>query len=384
MTIAIEASPAGPQVPATQPAGSDRRGSWIPNGRMIAAKILELRKRRGLMIALITVDIGLPTIFLAVRLTSHAVDPKSYGPAGGYDVFTGLVSSLMYIFGFIVAATLGCTAGCSDLSDGVFRHLVVTGRSRLALYLARIPAGVAIFAPLVAIGFAIVCTVCVYAAPSTLSYQGTSVPAGLSVKGFEAWSEAHYSEVICDFPYKGNLVASFPCGPNGLIRPNGAAAGGATTTPTAQYKAAVVEIAKFNYNSYKNTFLSPPVSLMVESGLWVELEALVGFVIGLGLGSLIGQRTVSVILMIVLELIVTPIVSRTPLLHFVNLQRAVVGLATANLEPKALVPAFGNSGGPGAVGHSVPETAKEAAFVIVCWLVAWSVIGARRMMKRDA
>ncbi|MGA8679930.1 MAG: hypothetical protein ABSB54_02715 [Acidimicrobiales bacterium] len=382
MTIAIEASPAGPQMPGMQPAGRDRRGSWIPNGRMIAAKILELRKRRGLMIALIAVDIGLPAIFLAVRLISHAVDPKSYGPAGGYDVFTPLVSNLMYVFGFIVAATLGCTAGCSDLSDGVFRHLVVTGRSRLALYLARIPAGTAIFAPLVAVGFAIVCVVCVYAAPTTLSYQGVAVPQGLSVTGFETWAEAHYSEVICDFPYPGNL-GNFPCGPNGLISPTGAAAGGVTTTPTAEYKAAAVKIARFNYDSYKNTFLVPPVSLMIESGLWVELEALTGFMIGLGLGSLIGQRTVSVILMIVLELIVTPIVARTPIPHLVNLQRAIVGVSTAHLEPKALVPVFGGGGGPGAVSHSVPETTKEAAFVIVCWLVAWSVIGARRMMKRD-
>jgi len=383
MTIALEASPASPHVPGMQPPRPDRRGSWIPNGRMIVAKILELRKRRGLMIALIAVDIGLPTIFLAVRLISHAVDPKSYGPAGGYDVFTPLVSNEMYVLGFIVAATLGCTAGCSDLADGVFRHLVVTGRSRLALYLARIPAGVAIFAPLVAFGFAIVCTVCVYAAPTTLNYQGVIVPPGLSVNGFETWAEAHYGEAICDFPYQGNL-ANFPCGPNGLIRPKGAAPGGVKTTPTAEYKAAAVKIAKFNYSSYKNTFLSPPVSLMVESGLWVELEALVGFIIGLGLGSLIGQRTVSVILMIVLELIVTPLVSRTTLPHFINLQRAVVGLATATLEPKALVPVFGGGGGPGAVSHSVPETTKEAAFVIVCWLVAWTVIGARRMMKRDA
>ena len=36
-------------------------------------------------------------------------------------------------FGFIVATTVGCTAGSRDLTEGMFRHLVVTGRSRLAL-----------------------------------------------------------------------------------------------------------------------------------------------------------------------------------------------------------------------------------------------------------
>ena len=62
-------------------------------------------------------------------------------------------------FGFIMAATVGGTAGSRDLAEGMFRHLVVTGRSRLALYLARIPAGLAIVLPMVAIGYAIVCAV---------------------------------------------------------------------------------------------------------------------------------------------------------------------------------------------------------------------------------
>ena len=86
----------------------------------------------------------------------------------------------MYIFGFIVAATLGCTAGSADLGEGMFRHLVVTGRSRPAIYFARIPAGLAIVVPLVAVGFQIVCAVCVFAAPKTLNYQGVNVPAGLA------------------------------------------------------------------------------------------------------------------------------------------------------------------------------------------------------------
>ena len=130
---------------------------------MVTTRFMELRKRRGLMITLVAVNIGLPVLFLSIRLISHAVDPKSYGPAGGYGVFTDLVAGVLFIFGFIVAATVGCTAGSVDLTEGMFRHLVITGRSRLALYLARIPAGLAIVLPIVAVGFAIVCTVCVLA-----------------------------------------------------------------------------------------------------------------------------------------------------------------------------------------------------------------------------
>ena len=177
----------------------DHRGSPIPTGAMIATRFMELRKRRGLMIALIVVNIGIPTVFLVVRLLAHAIAPKSYGPAGGYSIYTSLVAGVMYVFGFIVAATLGCTAGSVDLSEGMFRHLVVTGRSRLALYLARIPAGLAIVVPLVAIGFIIVCSVCVFAAPTKLNYDGVNVPAGLSRAGLENWAADHPSLVMCDF-----------------------------------------------------------------------------------------------------------------------------------------------------------------------------------------
>jgi len=31
-----------------------------------------------------------------------------------------LIVAVMYVFGFIVAATLGCTAGSVDLSEGMF------------------------------------------------------------------------------------------------------------------------------------------------------------------------------------------------------------------------------------------------------------------------
>ena len=48
---------------------------------------------------------------------------------------------------------------------------------------------------------------------------------------------------------------------------------------------------------------------MIEAGLWIELEAAVGFILGLGLASLMGQRSVPVILLIVLQMILTPILS---------------------------------------------------------------------------
>jgi hypothetical protein len=392
MTLAPDTSSAAAN--ATSVAVSrDRRGSWIPTGGMIATRFMELRKRRGLMVTLVGVTIGIPTIFLVIRLLLHAFDPHSYGPAGGYDIFNHLVVVVLYVFGFIVAATLGCTAGSVDLTEGMFRHLVVTGRSRLALYLARIPAGLAIIGPLVAIGFAIVCGVCVFAAPTTLNYRGVNVPGGLSLPALENYAASHADQIVCGFPYNGPPPVNVPCGNGALGAPggqiiNGSPGSGTAGQPTpAAVKADAIQIAKQDYADYSKFFLSPSTSLMIKTGLWLELEALIGFVVGLGLGALLGQRTVAVVMMIVLEIILTPIFSRANIPHFINLQRAVVGLATAHLEPAGLsVRIFGGDGPPGPKAASilVPETTLVAVCVILAWLIGWTVLGAWRMMTRDA
>jgi hypothetical protein len=83
------------------------------------------------------------------RLTVTLAAPNAFATAG----------TLTAEFGFIAAAALGSTAGTADLTDGMFQHLVITGRSRLALYLARIPAGLSILLSLAAAGFAVACLV---------------------------------------------------------------------------------------------------------------------------------------------------------------------------------------------------------------------------------
>lgn len=377
--IRAESSPMDHSPATTLP--RDGRGSPIPTFAMITTRLMELRRRRGLMITLILVTIGIPTVFLGIRLVLHAVAPKTYGPAGGYDIYTGLTSGALYTFGFIVAATLGATAGSVDLSEGVFRHLVVTGRSRIALYLARIPAGLAIIGPLVAVGFAIVCVVCVYAAPTTLRVNGMTVPAGLSQSQLESWAVEHADEVICRLP-ADNVNIFVDCravfgGPAGT----GAKPGpGDLPSPTqAELHAAAIQVADQNYSFYKGQFLYPSVPLMIKTGLWLELEVLVGFLIGLGLGSLLGQRTVSVVLMIVLEIIITPIALRVQIPHFVNVQRAVIGVATAHLEPGQLPLAFGGGGHD----YRLTETTTTAVCVILAWTLGWTAVGAWRMATRD-
>jgi hypothetical protein len=397
-TISDVGTPAPRPAPETIPAAprGDHRGSWIPTWGMITTRFMELRRRRGLMIALIAVNIGIPVIFLAVRLISHAVAPKSYGPAGGYDVFTTLVLGFMYVFGFIVAAVVGCTAGSVDLTEGMFRHLVITGRSRLALYFARIPAGLAIVISMVAIGYTIVCAVCVFAAPTQLNYDGVNVPQGLSRPALDTWAAAHAHEVICDFNYNGpNPPPSIQCGGQNIGPPPGATITtpkGTVTVPLhsspAQIRAFAVTVANQDYADYTAHFTSPPITLMVDVGLWIALEATIGFIVGLGLASLIGQRTVPVILLVVLELILTPIFSRHVIAHVINLERGIVGVAMLHIEPGNLPTPFNGGGagggGGGLVRMLIPESTLAASLVIVGWIVFWTAIGAWRMATRDA
>ncbi len=373
-------------VPSLRAAQSDHRGSWVPNGRMIAARFTELRRRRGLMAMLAGVVIGIPAIYLVIRLILHAAAPHTYGPAGGSDTFDGLVAGVLYLFGFIVAATLGATAGSADLTDGMFRHHVITGRSRLALYFARIPAGLGIIVPMVAVGFAIVCFVCVFAAPTSATYDTLHVPAGLSQPALEQWAANHASEVVRELPLRINgtgpacTPAGTTFGPRIVKGPGGQSQAAPPTCTPSELRALAVTVAKQNYARYSQVFLTPSTTLMVDAGLWIELEAIIGFLIALGLASLLGQRTVAVVLMIVLEIVLTPIAARATLPHMINLQRAIPGLAMAHLEPSQLPYAFGG-GGPS--DHLISESTVAAICVVVAWIVGWTVLGAWRMATRD-
>jgi len=100
------------------------------------------------------------------------------------------------------------------------------------------------------------------------------------------------------------------------------------------------------------------------------------------LASLIGQRTVTIITLIVFEIILTPLLATHVIPHIINLQRGLVGLATAHIEPGALPQVFGHNG-PGSTSL-VPETTTVAVIVIVAWLVGWTALGAWRMVRRDA
>ena len=157
----------------------------------------------------------------------------------------------------------------------------------------------------------------------------------------------------------------------------------------AAAEALAITIAKNDYPGYTAIVRYPSISIMLKAGLWLELEAAVAFILGLGLASLMGQRTAPLILLIVLQMILTPILSAVNIPHLQDLQRSVVGLAVAHLEPSVLPMAFGLPGVAGGLGRPgaqspLPESATQAVCVIIAWLAGWTILGAWRMMTRDA
>jgi hypothetical protein len=66
-----------------------------------------------------------------------------------------MLSLLGVFMGPVAAVLIGAEAGAGDLAAGVFRDNVVTGRSRWALFFARIPAALIVTFTAIALGFAV-------------------------------------------------------------------------------------------------------------------------------------------------------------------------------------------------------------------------------------
>jgi ABC-type transport system involved in multi-copper enzyme maturation permease subunit len=120
--------------------------------RLLSAEILKLRRRRGLMVWCSLLTIGSVVVAYGVVLALHAANPARHGPAGGATNLQNMMWLLISL-GTVAAAILGTTAGSQDVTAGVFRDLVVTGRSRRTLFRVRFPGALAVFAPMLAAAY---------------------------------------------------------------------------------------------------------------------------------------------------------------------------------------------------------------------------------------
>jgi ABC-type transport system involved in multi-copper enzyme maturation permease subunit len=252
--------------------------------RLIRAEVLKLRRRRGLVATVAAMTLGTAIVLYTVLVSLHAANPAHHGPAGGV---TNLAHGVFILgaLGTVAAIIVGASAGADDLNTGVFRELVVTGRSRWSLFWARVPGGLIFLLPFVAVAYALT--------------------AGASV-GFA-----------------GSLAA-------------------------------------------------PSTLLLVESGIFLLAEVAFGFVLALGLASLLGSRAQTIGILLAFRLALTPLLIS---IKFLGTSReAIPGAAFDRLSPHAIL----DSGRP-QVGMSL----AAAILVLVLWTSIALAIGGWRTATRD-
>lgn len=162
---------------AELPRARMRRWSLL---RLVSAEFLKLRKRRGLAVSALVLTVAPMIVAYIVLAVLHATDPAKYGPPGSLENFSGSMEVLTQLSA-VAAILVGATLGAGDLGAGVFRELVVTGRSRLALFAARVPAGLGLLLPLVGGAFAIT------AAAATLLAGSAEAPSGSLLAHSAGW-----------------------------------------------------------------------------------------------------------------------------------------------------------------------------------------------------
>ncbi len=124
--------------------------------QMFGADFLKLRKKRSTLIWALVLALVPLIVFFTVNAVEHASN-SSHDAAGGINSFHDGVRLLGGLFfGPLVAILIGVEAGTTDSSDGVFRDLVVTGRSRLALFATRVPAALALCWTIIIAAYALI------------------------------------------------------------------------------------------------------------------------------------------------------------------------------------------------------------------------------------
>ena len=163
---------------AAEFASARRPPRWSP--RLVTAELLKLRKRRGLVVSTLVLTVLPMVVAYIVLAVLHATDPAKHGSPGGLQNFSGSMEVLAQLSA-VAAILVGATLGAGDLGAGVFRELVVTGRSRLALFVARVPAGLGLLLPFYGAAFAVTATA------STIFTGSSEAPGGAVLAHSAGW-----------------------------------------------------------------------------------------------------------------------------------------------------------------------------------------------------
>ncbi len=124
--------------------------------QMVGADFLKLRRRRSTVAWSLLLAIVPLLIYFIVSAAQHSSSPAEHPPAGGVNGYQDALRIVAVFFGPLAAILIGADAGAGDASSGVFRDLVVTGRSRIALFLSRVPAAIALSWLVASVAYALV------------------------------------------------------------------------------------------------------------------------------------------------------------------------------------------------------------------------------------
>lgn len=144
---------------------------------MIAIARADLRrmfKRRGLILAGILAP---AVIALAIAITFevlHIVRPADNPTAGGADLlsFASAVALISTVFGTVIGAMFGA----EDVANGTLRYILLTGCSRVRLFLIRVP-----LVAIVAIAVALPALLILIIASFVLPHPGQPAPSAHDV-----------------------------------------------------------------------------------------------------------------------------------------------------------------------------------------------------------
>ncbi|MHB1468282.1 MAG: hypothetical protein ACYCU0_11100 [Solirubrobacteraceae bacterium] len=172
--------------------------------QMYSADLLKLRKKRSTVIWALVVAVLPLILYFVISAIQHSSNPSEHPPAGGLKGYEDSLRLLGMVFGPLSAILIGAEAGAGDAASGVFRDLVVTGRSRFALFASRLPAAIVLTWAVAIVGYALsILGTFVFAG-------GTPTPAGGTIAdgfGFVMLSVAVTSALAVGF---AALTASRP------------------------------------------------------------------------------------------------------------------------------------------------------------------------------
>lgn len=132
---------------------------------MVGAEVLKLRRNRSTVAWALVLGVAVPAVYITYQGLSGNDGP-------GVPGFTRALNILGLFIGPLAAILIGAEAGAGDHASGVFRDLVVTGRSRLALFLVRLPGALVVSTAVIGLGYAAVLA-------GTFAFAGTHATPSL-------------------------------------------------------------------------------------------------------------------------------------------------------------------------------------------------------------